>query len=178
MASIEGRKKVFLDRILAGDTQKEAAKYVNTPPSKIYGWMFTDPQFKLAYHEGRASALQAANERLEGLRPKAVNVVDRALDEGVDLKLSSDVALKLLRGQGVLVERGEMEHTGVIVTLTGDDLARIYLEARRAFLQDGREPVGLADGGGNGERPAAGGRADKVPAVAAPADSASGDRKE
>ena len=176
---LEQAKKTWLEHFGATGNFFEACVAVGRTAEVVRRWIHEDRDFSAKWALLREAKKMLQENRLEDMVGKALEVYGATLAETKDKKLAFEAARRLLVSAGLLKE-GEAVQVAVQVntSIRGDDLARIYLDARRAFLQDGGEPVGLADGGGNGERPTTGGGADKVPAVAAPAESASGDRKE
>jgi hypothetical protein len=109
-------KATVLEALLAGSTVTEAALAAEVDRSTLYRWQ-RDPSFLATYNGRRAEMREAAEAKLQKLQKKALDAVERALDEG-----DSRVALTVLRGMGLL--------DGKRPTYGSDDPARVAKDRR------------------------------------------------
>ena len=169
-SNLQGR---FLRELAKGGlTATEIARRLQLSENTIYMWRQKFSGFK----EGMDRLLAERDEIAAKLRVPSVE--DKLFEKAVGGDVKAAIPYLEARFPEVYGKKEEVRHSGVVITVTGDELARIYREARSEFLQAGGEPLGLADGSGNGERPTAGSRDDEVPAVASPPPGAAGNRKQ
>ncbi len=113
IANYVAKQQMILTFLLAGDSVQRAAERVGIDTERIYGWNNRFPEFKAAFHEAVATAKAAATDRLDGMLPKAVDVLEDVLKSS-DTRMAWDGAYKLMKGRGVLTDshelKGEITH--------------------------------------------------------------------
>lgn len=145
MALTASKRQAFLDYVRVGETIVKAAERVGVDPSTIQHWR-EDPGFAEAYAEARKHAIDAANDELDGITPRAVKAIGNAVDSE-DIKLSAEYAHKHLRGRGLYREsrevQGEVTHKleTAFDTLSAEELREWLAEVRdrRAALPEAVE---------------------------------------
>lgn len=98
---LSGAQEVALAALRGGGTFVRAAQEAGVSRMTVYRWLRGNPHFRAAFNAWQQEATESARARLVKLADQAVDVVERAL--GRD---DEKVALKVLRGVGVLRKRG------------------------------------------------------------------------
>ena len=80
MASVEARKKVYLDCILAGETEQQAEERIGADRAQIYRWEKSDPDFRQRCEEALEFDRRLGQRQSGPLISKSVNVVSDTLD--------------------------------------------------------------------------------------------------
>jgi hypothetical protein len=71
-----------VDRLVAGDTDKEAADAVGVNRVTVSKWRLYDPAFQAALNARRQEVFGAAADKLRSLVPKALDTLAAAMDGG------------------------------------------------------------------------------------------------
>ncbi|HEX7380106.1 MAG TPA: hypothetical protein VF278_23495 [Pirellulales bacterium] len=71
-----------VDRLVAGDTDQQAADAVGVNRVTVSKWRLYDPTFQAALNERRQEVFGAATDRLRSLLPKALDTMAVAMDGG------------------------------------------------------------------------------------------------
>ncbi len=114
-----------LQQLLAGETVSAAAKAVGVDRTTVHRWAREDFGFQAALNRGKRELAHAVQARLLAIAHKAVQTVERAVDEG-----SLIASLAVLKGMGAL--------SGMPVT-TGSDNPQVL----RANAELAREEAEL-----------------------------------
>ena len=88
--------------VVGGMTYKDAAESAGVGRSTIFYWLRSDPYFKAAINAWKAEQNEAANARLSKMTDKAVNNVEKALDNG-----DAKVSYQFLKDRGLLAKQKE-----------------------------------------------------------------------
>ena len=85
-----------LDALVAGKTYAQAASDAGTDRATLRRWLETDAAFVVEYNRRRSEVRSQVFDRVDALWPKALDVVEQALD-GQDPAVALQAAAFLLR---------------------------------------------------------------------------------
>lgn len=95
--SLSGAQLKALEALLAGETERDAAKAAEVDPEVLGRWRREDYAFRAAYNRGRGELRDAMEARLLRVAHRAAETVAEAV-EGGDVR----AALAVLKGLGAL----------------------------------------------------------------------------
>ena len=95
--ALTAKQERALDHLLAGETITAAAKEVNADPSTLHRWLREDPHFLATFNQRRRELQEAHQTRLSSIAAKALQTVERAVENG-----DVGTSMKLLSGLGLL----------------------------------------------------------------------------
>jgi hypothetical protein len=141
------KQKKVARAILAGSTVKEAAKRFHMDGNTFYRWLHFHPLFQAYYYRKAHEIAGTVDARLDAKLPRAVRVVEEALDSN-DKYFAHDSAIALLKGRGKYATNSKVktEHTGHVKFDTGKEVARSGID-KETLLTLVDALVGRAQGG-------------------------------
>ena len=98
-----------IDLLLTGKIDRDVAEAVGVSRQTVCGWRLHDPYFRAELNKRRKEVWGASVDKLRSLLPKALEVLERELDDGPN---SYRAALKVLELAGLATAKGDASMTG------------------------------------------------------------------
>jgi Homeodomain-like domain len=125
-----------IDLLVTGKSDREVAEVVGVSRQTVCGWRLYDPSFQAELNRRRKEVWGAAADRLRSLLPKALEVLERELDEGPN---SWRAALKVLEMAGFAAAGGAQ---GVAAIGPDDPQEIVDAEIRRRQARELPDMIG------------------------------------
>ena len=124
-----------VDLLITGQTDREVAATVGVTRQTVCGWRLYDPWFRAELNRRRREVWSAALNQLRQLLPRALDRLDRELDDGQN---GWRVALDLLKLAGVMTLRhlGDVGPEDAIGVIDAEAKARVTSIEARYGLSD------------------------------------------
>ena len=119
-----------VDLLITGQTDREVAATVGVTRQTVCGWRLYDPWFRAELNRRRREVWSAALDQLRQLLPRALDRLDRELDDGQN---GWRVALEVLKlaGVGSLPNLGDIGPDDAVAVLDAEAKERVTsLEVR------------------------------------------------
>ena len=144
---ITKKQKAIARAVIAGSTVKEAVHRYGSCSDTFYRWLHFHPLFQAYYYKKAHEQAGTVDARLDAKLPRAVRVVEEALDSN-DKYFAHDSALALLKGRGKYAtnSRVEQKHSGHVKFDTGKEVERSGID-KKILLTLVDALVGKAQGG-------------------------------
>lgn len=130
---LTAKQLVAIDCLLMGKTDREAAEVAGVNRVTITKWRLYDPYFQAELNRRRAEIWNAAVDRLRNLILKALDVVEKSLDQG-DVK----TALEIVKMSGLDMTKpgGDLGTYGIGPTEAEEIVEELVTaEKRKAWLK-------------------------------------------
>jgi hypothetical protein len=98
-----------IDLLVTGKIDRDVAEAVGVSRQTVCGWRLHDPYFRAELNKRRKEVWGASVDKLRSLLPKALEVLERELDDGPN---SYRAALKVLELAGLATAKGDASMTG------------------------------------------------------------------